>query len=122
MHSGNIKVGIGFAAGRKNFQKVLKTHIYNLQESGLTENERVSLNLVVAYDLTYQKTRSTDFTSIPKDLAGQLDERIFIGYSSIREEINYLVNEHIITAPEASMIFGKGYAAKRNAIDRKSVV
>ena len=116
MQSGNIKVGIGFATGRKNFQKVLKTHIYNLEESGLVGNARVSLNLLVAYDLTYQKTRSTDFTNIPKDLASQIDDKTFISYSLIREEINYLINEQVITAIEAGLIFGKGYAAKRNAI------
>ena len=116
MNNGLIKIGIGFATGRKNFQKVLKTHIFNLQESGLSQNERVSLNLLIAYDLTYQKTRSTDFTNVPKDLAADLDEKIFISYSAIRDEVNSLIQDQVIDANEASLIFGKGYAAKRNAI------
>ena len=51
-----IKVGIGFATGRKSFQKVLRTNINNWKESGLVENKRISLNLFVAYDLHYNKT------------------------------------------------------------------
>ena len=54
----NIKVGIGFATGRKSFQKVLRTNIYNWKESGLVENKRISLNLFVAYDLSYYKTKN----------------------------------------------------------------
>ena len=54
----NIKVGIGFATGRKSFQRVLRTYIYNWKESGLVENKRISLNLFVAYDLNYNKTRN----------------------------------------------------------------
>ena len=45
-----IKVGIGFATGRKSFKNVLKTYIYSWQESGLVENEEVSLNVFIAYD------------------------------------------------------------------------
>src|SRR5665647_3862165 len=50
--SKKIKIGIGFATGRKGFQQVLKTCIYNWNESGLVENEMYSLNLFIAYDLT----------------------------------------------------------------------
>jgi len=44
----DVQVGIGFATGRKSFRKVLKTYIYNWRESGLTEQEGVRLNLLVA--------------------------------------------------------------------------
>ena len=36
-----INVGIGFATGRKSFQKILKTNVYNWEESGLTEKEKI---------------------------------------------------------------------------------
>ncbi len=41
---GNTKtnVGIGFVTGRRSFQKVLKTNIYNWRESGMTREERVA--------------------------------------------------------------------------------
>lgn len=112
----NIKIGIGFATGRKSFKKVLRTYIYSWNESGLVENNNLSLNLFVAYDLTYNKTKVTDYTSLRPDIMEQIDSSEFIGNSVIKEEINYLKDENIISNGEASLIFGKGYAAKRNAI------
>ena len=54
-----INVGIGFITGRKNFQRVLKTYVYNWRESGLTSEAQVTLNLLVAYDLKYSNTKSS---------------------------------------------------------------
>lgn len=112
----NIKVGIGFATGRKSFLNVLKTYIYSWNESGLVEDEKVSLNLFVAYDLSYNKTKVSDFTRIHPELMKQIDSVAFIGNKSIKEEIRYLSRENVIKPEEASLIFGKGYAAKRNSI------
>jgi hypothetical protein len=112
----NIKVGIGFATGRKSFQKVLRTNISTWKESGLVENKRISLNLYVAYDLHYNKTKITDYTNVHPDLANQIDSQNFIGSASIKEDIDYLTRENVININECNMIFGKGYAAKRNAV------
>ena len=112
----NIKVGIGFATGRKSFQKVLSSYIYNWKESGLVENKRISLNLFVAYDLSYNKTKVKDYTIIHPVLAEQIDSRKFIGNSDIKEEIDYLIQENVINLQEARKIFGKGYAHKRNEL------
>lgn len=113
----NIKVGIGFATGRKSFQKVLTTTIYDWKESGLVENKRISLNLFVAYDLNYKKTIMTDYTNIHPELVEQINSSKFIGSIAIKEEIDYLIRENVIKYNEARMIFGKGgYAAKRNAV------
>jgi len=112
----NIKVGIGFATGRKSFQKVLRTYIHTWKESGLVENIRVSLNLFIAYDLIYNKTEITDYTDIHPELVEQIDSSKFIGSIAIKEEIDYLIRENVITINEVRMIFGKGYAAKRNAV------
>lgn len=111
-----MKVGIGFATGRKNFQRVLRTYMSSFMESGLVENYRISLNLLIAYDLTYQKTKATDYTRIPPEIVEQIDSAKFIGNSCTKEEINYLINENVLNLQEALMIFGKGYAAKRNAV------
>ncbi|MFZ7133254.1 MAG: hypothetical protein ACOWWR_12950 [Eubacteriales bacterium] len=111
-----IKVGIGFATGRKSFQKVLRTTIYNWKESGLVENHKISLNIFVAYDLKFTKTKLTDYTNIDSELVEQIDSSKFIDSNAMQEEIDYLVLENVINRQEASMIFGKGYAAKRNAI------
>ena len=112
----SIKVGIGFATGRKSFQKVLRTYIHTWEESGLVENKDVSLNLFVAYDLNYNKTKITDYTNIQPELASQIDSSNFIGSVSIKEEIDYLIRENVININEVSKIFGKGYAGKRNAV------
>lgn len=64
----DIKVGIGFATGRKSFQKVLRTYIHTWKESGLVANKGVSLNLFVAYDLNYNKTKITDYTNVKPEL------------------------------------------------------
>ena len=111
-----IKVGIGFATGRKSFQKVLRTNISNWEESGLVENKRISLNVFVAYDLHYNKTKVTDYTNIHPDLVKRIDSSTFIGRVSTQEEIDYLIREDILTLEETKRIFGKGYAAKRNAV------
>lgn len=117
MHHGKeIRVGIGFATGRKSFQKALRTNIHNWKESGLVDNDQISLNLFVAYDLKYNKTIVSDYTNVPTELADQLDSSTFIGSVSIREEIDYLAREMGIDHNEANKIFGTGYAAKRNAL------
>ncbi|NLV82775.1 MAG: hypothetical protein GXZ18_07245, partial [Synergistaceae bacterium] len=111
-----INVGIGFATGRKSFQKILKTNVYNWEESGLTEKENISLNLFVAYDLKYSNTKSTDYTNVSKDVLNLIDSSHFIGSTDLQEEIDYLINENIIDKEEAQLFFGRGYAGKRNAV------
>lgn len=111
-----IKVGIGFATGRKSFQKVLRTYIHTWKESGLVENKDISLNLFISYDLNYHKTRITDYTNVHPELLEQIDSSTFIGSMAIKDEIDYLIQENVININEVSMIFGKGYAAKRNAV------
>ncbi len=111
-----INVGIGFVTGRKSFQKILKTNVYNWEESGLTEKENISLNLFVAYDLKYSNTKSTDYTNVSKDVLNLIDSSHFIGSTALQEEIDYLINENIIDKEEAQFFFSRGYAGKRNAV------
>lgn len=114
--SKHINVGIGFATGRKSFQKVLKTYIYTFRESGLTNKENIKLNLLVAYDLKYSKTKSTDYTKVDKKLMGLIDDTYFLGSSEIQTEINYLIGENVINDKEAHLLFSGGYAAQRNIV------
>ncbi len=111
-----ISVGIGFATGRKNFQKVLKTYVYNWRECGLTDNENVHLNLFVAYDLKYSNTKRADYTNISKEVLNLVDGTYFIGKNVIQKEIDYLISENVINQDEARLFFGSGYAAKRNSV------
>lgn len=112
----NIRVGIGFATGRKGFQKVLRSYVYNWKESGLVDNNNVVLNLLIAYDLDYNNTQIADYTEIHQDLTDQIDEQIFINDSRIESETKQLIKAKIINTDEASLLFGKGYAGKRNAV------
>lgn len=112
----NTNVGIGFATGRKGFQKVLRSYIYNWKESGLVDNENILLNLLVAYDLTYQNTKAADFTQLMPELCEQINSKTFIGNQEIKQEMDKLVRLQIITSKEAAILFGNGYAAKRNAV------
>lgn len=111
-----INVGIGFATGRKSFQRILKTNIYNWRESGLTKEHNIRLNLLVAYDLNYSNTKSADYTDVSKHLLELIDDTYFIGKTAIQAEIDYLMQENVITEAEARLIFGSGYAAKRNIV------
>lgn len=111
-----INVGIGFATGRKSFQRVLKTNVYNWRESGLTEEENIRLNLLVAYDLKYSNTKPTDYTNVSKQLLDLIDDTYFIGKTAIESEIEYLMQENVIDRTEGQLIFGKGYAGKRNIV------
>lgn len=111
-----INVGIGFATGRKSFQRILKTNIYNWRESGMTQEKKIRLNLLVAYDLEYSSTKATDYTNVSKQLLDSIDDAYFIGKTAIQKEISYLMQESVIDKTQAQLIFGRGYAAKRNII------
>lgn len=115
-HKKDVKVGIGFATGRKSFKKVLRSYIHSWKESGLVDDKNILLNIFVAYDLTYNKTNKKDYVNINPELAMEIDGTIFIGSDDINHEIDYLVNEEVLDHTEAKKIFGKGYASQRNAI------
>ncbi len=116
MKAKTLRVGIGFATGRKSFRKVLRSQIHSWVESGLVEDTSISLNVFVAYDLSYQKTHSKDFTNIHPDQSSKLDGVFFAGKEEIQDEVNDLVRSGILSSVEASRVFGKGYAGQRNAI------
>jgi hypothetical protein len=111
-----LQVGIGFATGRKGFQKVLRSYIHNWEESGLVDNENILLNLFIAYDLSYANTKVTDYTKILSELNTQINSMTFIGSHDIKKEIEDLIRRKVLTAAEARSLFGKGYAAKRNEV------
>jgi hypothetical protein len=83
----------------------------------LVANKGLSLNLFVAYDLNYHKTKITDYTNVHPELVNEIDSRKYIGGADIKEEIDYLIEKNVLNIKEADMIFGKrGYATKRNVV------
>ncbi|MEG0292530.1 MAG: hypothetical protein RR495_07260 [Anaerovoracaceae bacterium] len=109
-----IKLGIGFATGRKNFRNVLNSYIYSFNES--KGNENVELYLFVAYDVEYHETKSTDYTNLNQEVTDSLAGIIFFGAKNAQQSVMRLINEEIVPEKETKNIFGKGYAGKRNAI------
>ncbi len=111
-----IKVGIGFATGRKHFQSVLRSYIYSWKESGLVDNKDVSLHVFVAYDLSYEDTKKSDYTSIQPDVSQFIDSKFFIGIHELEDAKQDLLQSGIVEPQVIPKIFGKGYAAQRNII------
>lgn len=116
MRNKPIKVGIGFATGRKSFQQVLKTYTYSFRECGLTLNDDIHLSLLVAYDLKYADTCLSDYVNVDKSVRELINDAHFMGSGDIKQQLNELVSEGVITSREARILGSSGYAAKRNAI------
>lgn len=111
-----LNVGVGFVTGRKNFKNVVKTYVDNWNESGLVDNKKIALHLFVAYDLKYFKTKVSDYKITDEEILNMVDSAYYLGNSSITNEVQYLVEKKVISLKEAKLIFGEGYAMKRNAV------
>ena len=111
-----INVGVGFVTGRKNFKNVVKTYVDNWNESGLVDNKKYALHLFVAYDLKYKSTKLSDYKITDEEIMDMVDSAYYLGDSSIITEAQYLVEKKVISLKEAKLIFGEGYAMKRNAV------
>jgi len=111
-----INVGIGFVTGRKNFKNVVKTYVGSWNESGLVDNKKITLNLFVAYDLKYSSTKASDYRIMDGEILDMVDSAYYLGNSSITNEAQNLVEKKVISLKEAKLIFGEGYAMKRNAV------
>lgn len=116
MDKKKIKIGIGFATGRKHFRRVLRSHVYNWMESDLIDNKDLSLNLFVAYDLDYRDTKRSDYTRLGPDIRSMFDSSHFIGSEEVAFAAGELAKNGVITEREAALLFGKGYAAQRNIL------
>lgn len=114
----SIKFGIGFATGRKSFRKVLNAYINNWSETRkkLPPDLDVSLNLFVAYDVTYLNTKSTDYTNLSQEIVDAFDDIVFLGAKNTLKSIEHLTKNKEFTTSELRSVFGSGYAGKRNAI------
>jgi hypothetical protein len=111
-----INVGVGFVTGRKKFKNVVKTYVDNWNESGLVDNKKYALHLFVAYDLKYKSTKVSDYKITDEEILDMVDSAYYLGNSSITTEALYIVEKKVINLKEAKLIFGEGYAMKRNAV------
>lgn len=108
-------VGIAFVTGRKHFQNVLRSYVNNWLEHGLIDDKSVRLHLFVIYDVSYFDTEPSDYKNIPPELAEMVESINFYGRTALKEESRKLINEGLIDEPEGDLLFGEGYAKKRNA-------
>lgn len=111
-----INVGIGFVTGRKSFRKVLRTYVYRWMQTSAEIRSKVRLQLFVAYDLEYHNTQVADYINIHPDILDILDSVFFISRSMIQKETAALAGQNIVGEREATLMFDRGYAGKRNAI------
>lgn len=113
-----IRLGIGFATGRRNFRKVLNSYIntWKISKKSLSEEDHVSLHLFVSYDLEYHNTKSTDFTNLSQEIVDAFDSITFLGAKNALRSIEMLQKSSEFSQSELKSVFGGGYAGKRNAI------
>ncbi|MEF9942485.1 MAG: hypothetical protein RR920_08780 [Lachnospiraceae bacterium] len=116
IESKKINVGIGFVTGRKNFKNVLRAYLNNWNECSTLDRKKYALHLFVAYDLKYSGTNVSDYNIIEEDILGTVDSALYIGKSLISSEARNLMKKKIATAKELKLIFGEGYAMKRNSV------
>lgn len=111
-----VNVGVGFVTGRKNFKNVVKAYIDDWNESQIVDHKKNALHLFVAYDLKYKGTKVSDYKIIDEDILDMVDSAHYLGNSSIANEVQYLLDKKVINLKEAKLLFGEGYAMKRNAV------
>lgn len=116
MDTKKINIGIGFVTGRKNFKNVVRSYLNSYNESAQLDRKKYALHLFVAYDLKYTGTEVSDYKITEEEILGTVDSAHYLGNVSIANEVQELVSKKIIHAKEAKLIFGEGYAMKRNAI------
>ena len=112
----SLKVGIGFVTGRKHFQHLLKTYIYNWLEHGILERSDLELHVYVAYDLKYFNTQPADYRNLPASLREKVAGLHFLGETEIRQLRQEATATAGLSAAEAALLLGEGYARKRNLV------
>ncbi|WP_246419505.1 hypothetical protein [Caproicibacterium amylolyticum] len=113
-----IRMGIGFATGRRNFRKVLSAYIHTWKatKNNLPADIDVKLHLFVAYDVNYHNTKSTDYTNLPQEIVDAFESITFVGTKNALRSLEKLRDSRKFTQAELTSVFGAGYAGKRNAV------
>lgn len=111
-----VNVGIGFVTGRKNFKNVVRAYLNNWNEAGQMNQKKYAFHLFVAYDLKYTGTNISDYKIIEEEILGTVDSTHYIGNIQIANEARELAEKKVAGAKAVKLIFGEGYAMKRNAV------
>lgn len=112
-----VRLGLAFATGRKSFRKILNSYAHSWLETGVPDgSDPVSLRLFVAYDTEYSHTKSTDYTNLPQEVVDIFDGISFFGIKSAFSSLDRYLRDGTITEKEGQLLFGGGYAGKRNIL------
>lgn len=109
-------MGIGFVTGRKHFKTVVKSYLDSWRQSGTLEQKKYALHLFVAYDLKYLDTHASDYHMTEDEILGSVHSAHYLGSGAIANEARDLVAQKILSLAEVKLLFGEGYAMKRNAV------
>lgn len=116
IESKKINVGIGFVTGRKHFKTVVKAYLDSWRQWGILDRKKYALHLFVAYDLKYLGTQASDYQLTEAEILGSVDSAHYLGSAAIANEARALIAEKTLSITQAKLIFGEGYAMKRNAV------
>ena len=111
-----INIGIGFVTGRKNFRKVVRSYLNDWKDSQTIDIKKYALHLFVAYDLKFTNTELSDYQIVDEEILDLIDSVHYLGKAAIANEASALVSKKILSVRDAKLIFGEGYAMKRNAV------
>lgn len=111
-----INVGIGFVTGRKHFKTVVKSYLDNWRQSAQIDRKKCALHLFVAFDLKYMGTNASDYHMTENEILGSVDSAHYLGSGAIANEARELVSQKVLSQAQVKLLFGEGYAMKRNAV------
>lgn len=112
------QMGIGFATGRRNFKKVLLSHLraWEASKKELQGTDHLRLHLFVSYDVEYRDTQSTDYTNLPQEIVDAFESITFVGEKNTLRSLERIRGSGKYTNEDLDALFGSGYAGKRNEV------
>ena len=117
MDENRLKVGLGFATGRKSFQNVFALICISPRRIGLCRSRgQVSLTLLVAFDPAYSGASRADYEDMEPRVKRWFDDMAFFSPEDVRRAAQALVKRGVAPAAQERLLFGNGYAAQRNIV------
>lgn len=95
---------------------MVRSYLSDWNHSEEIDSKKYALHLFVAYDLKFSNTELSDYQIQDEEILGMVDSVHYLGPSAIANEAENLVKEKVVSVKEAKIIFGEGYARKRNAV------
>ncbi len=112
----NKKCGHRFRHRAKKFSASTQNICVQLDGKRSDGKKNVKINVLVAYDLKYNNTQRIDYTNISQRVSNLIDDVHFISNPTMQNEINELIAQGVTDKEGARLLFGSGYAGKRNAV------